>query len=449
MDAAQKHPTVTDWREADWALCSDGYEGEGAIKAKGEVYLPKPPGFSTAGGFADNGRRAYQNYKARAQFPDIMAVSVGAMVGIVHANEIVIDGLPQALEYLHENADGRGLTLVDLHKRITRRLLVEGRFGVLVDAPESGGDPYFASYYGPQIINWDEGFYVLDETHQARDGFKWQRVEQYRVLSLEDETYVARIYGETGEPVTVTPTGQGSRALDFIPFVCGSAKDIGPSIDTPPLVGIARAAKAMYQLSADYRHQLYMSGQETLVAINADAPGAVGAGVVVSIKGSPDLAPDMKYVGPSCIGIDAHREAIEHNRDAAVQSGARLFEQSRQDNESGSARAMRFRSETANLQSIAAVSCAILEQSLQFAARMKGINGEGIIVPAPKDLLDAALTPAEAAQLWSIVRDRGLSYQTFYELVQRGGLASPERTADEEYALIDGADLGEGDAFTP
>jgi len=215
-------------------------------------------------------------------------------------------------------------------------------------------------------------------------------------------------------------------------------------MEAPPMIGIARAALSMYQLSADYRLQLYMSGQETLVAINGPAPTAVGAGVVHEMLGDENLTPDLKYVSPTCAGIQAHLEAIQDNRTIAIQAGARLFEQSGQANESGTARKMRFRSETANLKTVAQSSCSLLEASLRNIAQMLGQSDaviDAITVTPPKDLLDATLTPQEAVALFALVESGGLAQETYYERIQAGGIASQERTFDEEYALIEGGDI--------
>jgi len=423
----------------DWRLCYDAYQGEGDIKQRGATYLPMPSGYA---GHADQGLGAYGAYKARAQFPDIMASSVGAMVGIIHADEIAIE-LPSNMEYLFENVDGEGITLNDFHKNITRNLLVSGRYGVLADAPEAGGDPFLAGYRGDTIINWDVGFFVLNESEMVRDGFAWAQQEKYRVLQLVDGVYMATLHKSDGE-TDVTPTRLGGGALDAIPFAVASAKDMGPDMESPPMIGIARAALAMYQLSADYRLQLYMSGQETLVAINGPAPTAVGAGVVHEMMGDDNTTPDLKYVSPSCSGIEKHLEAIQDNRTVAIQAGARLFEQSAQANESGTARKMRFRSETANLKTVAQSSCSLLEASLRNIARMLGQSDaviKAITVTAPKDLLDATLTPQDAVALFSLVENGGLSQETYYERIQAGGIASQERDFDEEYALIEGGEI--------
>lgn len=445
MSIKEKHPELTAERAAEWQLCEDAANGESAIKSRATTYLPSPSGYSTAAGMSQAGANAaYTAYKMRAQFPDVLAASIGSMIGIIHGKDSDVQ-IPAAMEYLREDADGKGSTLETFHKEITRSLLTKGRYGVLADAPAAGGDPFLAGYDAQTIINWDEGFFVLDETGYQRDGFKWVLTEQHRVLELVDGTYSQTIHGGKGE-VDLSPTRQGGGLLDRVLFEVANARNVSCDIETPPLIGVARAALAMYQLSADYRLQLYMSGQETLVAINGEAPTAVGAGVVHQMTGASDESPpDLKYVGPSCIGIDKHLEAIEHNRDAAVQSGARLFEQSQQAQESGEARKMRFRSETANLQTVAQASAALLERSLRNIALMLGQNEDECVVTAPDDLLDATLTPADAAALWQVVQSRGLSYETFYEQMQKGGIASTERDADKEYALIKKRDTDDDD----
>lgn len=430
----EKHPEYTREREEEWTLCGDAFEGESAVKSKAQLYLAKPSGYKL---HPDGGRDAYGAYRGRAQFPEIFAPSVGAMIGIIHDTEILVE-MPTQMDFLRENADGEENTLDEFHRRITRELLVMGRFGVLAEAPEGGGDPYLAGYRAPVIINWDRDFFVLDESGYVREGFKWNKADRFRVLMLQDGRYVQEVYTDnaTVADEIIMPVARGGSPVPRVPFVVSGARDLVANVETPPLIGVARAAKAIYQLSADYRHQLYMSGQETLVAINGKGPDAVGAGVVHEMKGGEGLTPDLKYVSPSCSGIDAHLRAMEDNRTAAMQAGARLFEQSRAQ-ESGEARSMRFRSETANLQTVADASCACLERALRNVAMLMGLPEDQITVTPPSDLLDQTLTPAEAQQLWQIASTGGMSWQTYYENLAAGGIANPDRDADEEFALID------------
>lgn len=435
QDVKTMHPDLTPDRLSDWKLMRDVMQGARSVKRAGVGYLPMPSGFKAQ---ADGGQEAYEKaYKLRAIVPELLAPSISAMIGIIHAKETQID-IPDGLAPIWENSDGEGMSLEAFHRRITRYLLWLGRYGVLTTAPANGGEPFLAGYAGDSIINWDRDFFVMDESGKRRVGFEWKDNPKFRVLELVDGHYVSTVYeGEDLNTITATePVALGGQRLDFVPFFVGNARDVVPAVETPPLIGIANAIINSYQLSADWRWQLFMSGQETLVAINGEAPKTVGAGVVHQMMGSDTMTPDLKYVSPTCSGIEAHEAAIEKQKEAAVMAGARMFEQEKSSQESGEARKLRFASETANLMSVSQVSAALLERGLKAAARMKGLDEGDIVVNPPKDLLDSTMSPADFSQLFGVYTQGGMSWETFYERGQAGGIFSAERDAEEEYALI-------------
>ena len=433
MGVDAKHPQYTAARLADWRLMRDVMDGESAIKARGEVYLPMPSSYKA---MPDGGTAAYDAYRKRAEFPELAAPAVSAMAGVAHAKEIVVE-LPDGLSYLYEDANGDGMPLEEFHRQITRELLTVGRHAVLADAPAGGGEPYLASYAGESLINWDKDFYVLDESGPVRDGFGWANETRFRVLEMQDGRYAQTVYGEDGKTVegTAAPSAAGGTGLTEIPFAVASAIDLKPDIRTPPLIGVARAALSIYQLDADYRHQLYWSGQETLVVINGPTPEAIGAGACIVVNTGEGVTADVKYVSPSCSGIDAHLKAIEDKRKAAAHAGAKLLEQAETGQESGEARKLRFQSETATLHSILRSACGLLEKGLRYVAQMKGLDPDTITVPVPDSLMDSTMTPADAEALMRVWLEGGISYATFYERLQAGGIASPERDAKAEFAI--------------
>lgn len=429
------HPAVTPSRRAEWMLMRDCMDGEHAVKQRGELYLPKPSGFTSQ---ADGGAAAYNAYRERAQFPELLAPSVAAMIGIIHGREIPID-IPDAMEYLWEDADGKGLPLEAFHRRITRELLVIGGYGILADLPESGGNPWLSGYARDTIINWDYNWFVLDETQMVRKGFIWEQLERYRLLTIDDVAYAQKLY-EAGDEfgLNIEVRAPGGRVLERVPFVLGNALDLSPRVEAPPLIGVANAAKAIYQLSADYRHQLYMSGQETLVAIDGDAPSAVGAGVVHRMNSAGEKQADLKYVSPTCSGIEAHKTAMEDARHAAVMAGARLFEDTSSAQESGEAKKLRYASETATLVSVAQNSCALLERALRNIAMMMNLPEDSVTVEAPTDLMDRTMSPQDFAALFGVYERGGMSWETYFANGQRGGIFSPDDTAEEEQRRLDG-----------
>lgn len=439
MAVDSKHPQYTASRSAEWGLMRAAADGESAIKAAAAKYLPIPSGFLTQ---PDAGVAAYAAYSERANFPEIVAPSISSLVGIAHGREIQIE-IPKAMEYLWEDADGAGQPLEKLHRRITRELLLIGRYGLLADAPEGGGEPYLAGYVGESVINWDRDFFVLDESGPQRDGFDWKQVVRYRVLRLDGGRYVQEVYEGKDDVAVAAPVAMGGKPLALVPFAVASAIDVKPDVRTSPMIGVARAAKAIYQLDADQRWQLYMSGQETLVGINCDPPAMVGAGVSVGVHGSEGMTVDVKYVSPSCSGIEAHATKIKDKLTEAVMAGARLLEQSETVQESGSARSLRFASETATLLTVLQSSCALLERGLRSVAMMKGLPADGIVVSPPSSLLDTTMTPADAEAMVRVWQGGAISYETLHDNLLRGGIASPERDADAELALLDKEDVGE------
>ena len=450
LSAFERHPDYTAEIADEWRLMRDAYRGEVEIKRRGEIYLPMPSGYKHHPGGIDVGIAMYNAYRKRARFPEIVSSAIRGMVGIAHGQEWQIE-LPNALMYLWENSDGKGLPLEALSKRVTKELLITGRYALLADAPPEGGDIYIAGYTAEEVINWSEAddFYVLREEIYERSGEVWTQAIRKRVLELEEGRYVQRVYIDGVLEAEYQPRARGGSALDMIPLTIGGAMDLDLKPDTPPLIGVARASWAHYQIYALYRNALELGVSSTLVGIDVDTPPrAIGPGIYVDIKSSDAHQADLRYVTPGGLEIDALVTSMDREQQSAVRSGAQLFDNSKgSGQESGQARRLRFSAETATLSSIAGASATILERTLKQAAIMAGANPDEVVVAPPQNLLEGRLEPQEIAALLAAWKDGGISYQTLYENLQRGRIASPERDADEESGLLD--DEGEVDQPAP
>lgn len=459
-DVAQIHPdlyeVVEDYR--DMRNCAAGAT---QVKRAGEMYLPMPSGFR---GQNDGGVAMYDAYRMRAQFPDIFAPTIQGMLGILHKNEASIEGMEEGspLFFMHETATSDGLPLESLHKRISEMILTYGRAVALADVPLEGGDPYVAVYQPDALINWSENrdFFVLEEIFRIRNGYSWTTEKKYRVLLLEDGQYVVHMVSEASRSAPAAPAGRtdttkqaedeekarlaeaevleptivGGTPLDVIPLVVAGSRDLSLSPDQIPLSGVANASLALYRLDADYRHQLFMSGQETLVFVGidkADIPSYIGAGVALALPEGCTAS----YVSPTGRGIEAHAQAIRDERDVASTAGSRVFDVSQRGAESGDALRIRSRAASATLVSIALCSAAALEQLLRHCMRIVGGDPETIVVVPNLDFVDSKLTPQQAKELMELWMAGAISYQTFYDNLQSGEIASQERTAAEEQEL--------------
>jgi hypothetical protein len=433
-----KHPEWND-RIDEWRMMRSTIRGEKRIKEDGQTWLPMPAGFAKQ---KDKGLRLYNSYRTRAQFPEFVAPTVNGLTGIICHAEIEID-LPTAMEPLWEKATADGLTLEAFYSMIVAEVMATGRYGILAEASKEGSDiPWLAGYVAESIINWseDRSFFVLDESGLQRSGFAWTEGRAYRVLELEDGRYRQReVTGDNEAETPIDPTRRGGDSMMEIPFVVVGAVNNEVKPGEIPLIQVARSAVAIYQLSADYRFQLYQTGQETLFIFNADAPDAVGAGVVISIKAKSkeDHPPKAEYVGPKGIGIEKHRQAILDEREVAAQAGAKLFDTESAVQESGEAKKIRYAAQTATLTTISQSTAKGLEKALRHIAVMMGQDPEAVVVHPNLQFLESALSPTEAKALVDMWVSRAISYETLYGNLQRGEIASKDRTAEEELELID------------
>lgn len=476
------HPDYDQYK-TEWALMRDTISGERRVKDKREEYLPKPDGMramesSENEGEPELGRSMYEAYLKRARFPDVVKPAIAAMVGTMHRVAATIT-MPDVLDPLRESATPEGLPLEALHKRITRELLSAGRYGVAADVKEGGEaggvTPYLVGYLAENIRNWSgEGtFYVLDESYYDRDGFAWKTVERYRVVEQDEETKavyvrifekrdgnIVEIVVESEDPIAAPDeyeitdgrllTRTGGAALERMPVVIGNATDIVDSPDDPPLIGMARAAIAAYQLYADYRHQLFWSGQETLVITGLSSnddlalPKAVGAGVMLVLPEDTDA----KYIGTEGKGIAAHKTAIDDELSRAAKVAAMTYETRGEGVESGEARRMRLRESTVKLIDVALTSAGILERALKVLAEWTNANPDDVSVVPSLQFLDTKLSPDEIEALLKAWMAGAISKQTLYDRLLEGEIATHDRSFEEEEDLIsqEAPDLDDGTA---
>ena len=438
MSVETKHPDYSD-RESEWRIMSDTLRGAKAIKEGTDSYLPIPSGFMEQD---DKGVGAYAAYIMRGQFPDIVSPTSRGMVGLIHKTELDVK-LPKGMEFLIENSNGDNLPLEMFATRITTGIMNKGRFAILADVPKEGGQPYLAGYNAEALINWsaERDFFVLDESGRERNGFDWANIKRHRVLTLTDNVYQVQEYKELVAGDAIIPQRAGrAGSLDTIPLVVIGPTDNSLTPETPPLLGVANSALAVYRLDADYRHQIYQAGQETLFVFSQDpkkqTPSVVGSGVIVGLPAAQGV--DAKYVGPSGQMISANRVAIIDERNNAVSLGAKLFDgDQKQGPESGEALKLRFGAQTATLTTIAKTSAFALEKALRFIATFLNLDPEEVIVTPNVEFVANIMTAGDAMQLVNMWQRGAISYETLYDNLQRGRIASPERSSEEEQALID------------
>lgn len=456
MSLKTTHPQYAEKVEA-WTAMRDFYKGEGKVKDAGVTYLPPTAGMVLDGMEPNNiGYKLYQAYKDRAVFPDYVKEGVEALIGLIHQHDAKIE-LPERMQYLLESATVDGESLMMLLRKINEEQLISGRIGLLVDLPKdpdpSNPQPFISMYVAESVTNWDDGasieginnlnMVVLNESGMVRDGFTWKFTEKYRVLELREGLYEQGAFEGDNyvQDAMQIPMLRG-KTLNKIPFVFINSKDLISTPDNPPLMGLGQLCLSIYRGEADYRQNLHMQGQDTLVTVGGirnpnSVPGQdddavrVGAGSRIDVE----MGGDAKFIGVSSTGLSEQRNSLENDRKRAEFKAGQLIGNQSIKNESGNAMLARLAAQTANLNQISMSSGEGLQTALRHIAEWMGEDPKKVKVTPNTEFTNAASNAQELVYLMT-ARSLGapLSMRSIHTSLKERGYTQMDY--DEEMKLV-------------
>ena len=117
-----------------WEFINDFYKGEFRVKDRNTLYLPNP--FSSAD--KDTATNEYNAFLNRTPFLAITTRTTNAMVGLINRKPVVAE-LPEKLKYLIDSFNGEGLRLDQHINRTVGEVVRLGRYGLMGELPNSGG----------------------------------------------------------------------------------------------------------------------------------------------------------------------------------------------------------------------------------------------------------------------------------------------------------------------
>jgi len=443
----------------------DAYKGERKVKSKNATYLPYTSSqiLDGAGVNVESvGSRAYLAYKTRARFPNFVREAVQTAIGMMHSQPPEIK-LPKSMEGIRSS---KGESLPDLLRRINTEQLTTGRLAVMADMPTNpapGKDlPYLTTYISERVINWDDGqveelvpqvlnMVVLEETEQVRkDNFNWDEDEKYRVLTIgkDDVNQDVGIYKqgvfEDGQYIAgmmKAPSWRGT-TLNKLPLVIINAADLTSDVDDPPILNLANLCMTIYRADADYRQNLFMQGQDTLVTSggNFDETDTIriGAGARLDLP----LGADAKYIGVGGKGLSEQREALQSLESQAGSMGAQTLDSTSRERESGDSLRIRVAARTADMNQIVETGAAGLEMVLKVCAEWMGENPDEVRVKPNKEFGEMPLTGQTMVEI-ATARSLGfpISAKSMHDLAFRRRMTM--MTFEEEQAAASSEDTEE------
>ena len=242
-------------QEAHWILIEDLMQGTYGMRKKHRRYLPQEPREQD---------ESYDNRLARSVCPPYYIRLERMLAGMLTRKPVRLDDTADIIREQLFDVDLQGNDLNVWTYETARRMIRYGHVGVLVDAPSTGGRPYWVTYTPRQILGWrtetQEGKQVLtmlrlSETVTVPDGLYGEKeVQQIRVLTPGE--YQLHQKQDNSDFQVVD---EGRTSLSEIPFSIAYAQRHGFMESRPPLEDIAELNLKTYQIQSDLDNQLHIS----------------------------------------------------------------------------------------------------------------------------------------------------------------------------------------------
>jgi hypothetical protein len=422
-------------------------------------YLPQPNATDTS---PENQAR-YESYVERAQFYNVTGRTLDGMTGQVFQRDPVYK-IPENLQFMLEDSDGRGIGLVQQSKRAVRTVLPYGRMGILVDFPptETGvtkGDidsgkirPTITLYDPWDIINWDTtvrgarrilSLLVLREyVNVSDDEFQYKQGIQYRVLRLSGNVYSQQLYkqdskGNYKADQSFVIKDASGKQMEEIPFRFVGSENNDESVDKPPMYDIASLNIGHYRNSADYEESAFICGQPTLALTGLSEDwvknilkGSVAIGSRAAIPLPQNAGIELLQADPNTMPKDA----MEHKERQMVSLGAKLVQQ-QQVQRTATESIMETSAETSILADVAR------NVSTAFTWALKQCHAFITTAKVPTDLSFELNTQFELAQMSADDQSKfiaawqkgAIAYKELRNVLRKAGVATmPDEEAQAE-----------------
>ena len=440
-----------------WTMIDDFSQGEKQVKSKKINYLMKNPEWTDL---------EYLDYLIASPFTNFSSRSINALLGAMFLKDPQIK-LPQSIEYLHKNSDGKNNGLLQLVRRMSVEAIKKGRSGLYVDFPKvvttsgstasikdtEGLQANLALYDARNIINWKEDeegltMVVLEETYACPDAlladeFSTEMKVQYRVLKRVNGVFSVTVYRNKEAYDTFTPKDYYGKPLSYIPFFFNGSVNNDAECDTPPVYEIVSKNKSHYQLEAEIMRSIRLVGAPMLTI----SMGEIQAEQFLALN---DLNTDdgtertLKF-GSSrglILGTGGRAELIQAEANGMAQTkadnilseaimlGARLVTKS-----AGRMTAEQVRiessAETGVITSIAKNIEDALTNALTAVQQMMSPTFEPMVIVMNTEFI-ATSPDAQVLMFASQMTDLGrIAPVDMFDILKRSGLISSERTFEE------------------
>lgn len=430
-----------------WHRCRVITQGSDAVKRGGETFLPRLKGQKGS---------MYEAYKGRALFFEASARTVQGILGALCSKEPRLEAPSGNVEFF-ESVVPYQTPIKSFIRKIAEELIIVGRCGLFLDAPEEG-EPYLAFYEAESIINWRTKIVdgkeiltlvVLREEYDEPLEFFTEKLIRYRVLQLNDQgNYVQNVYikNEKGNNkdkfvrlgAEIIPTKSGV-PLTYIPFFFVNSTGTTTEVSLPPIIGLVNVNISHYKSSADIEHARHFTALPTLLVwgFETDNPEDLYIGSETAWVTSGPQA-DAKYLEYSGSGLTELRLALESKEQMMVVLGANLLAAPKPASESADNQKLKRSGENHVIANIADSLGEGLTIALRALADWRAIAAfDSLEIEINKQYMQATPDAPLIGQLVSMLQTGAMSWETFQYNLNTQGLIPDGLTPDDERTQIE------------
>ena len=429
----------------------DCIDGQKCIKDKTIEYLP-----------ADKWQRKHQEdylaYLKRALFFNYTRKTLNRYVGMLDMGDPTISFSSKEIEFLKDNATQYGDNLKALQRRINIAQLKHGLCCLLLESTGMDDLPFVIQEYSANAFlrtkfTYESGkshikFVLLDES-----GYEYDlrtktnvMVMQMRVLGLDakGEYYQATLRTpsewldfdiDNPEGDVSYPDFHGKR-MNRIPFTWAGAYSLsGSSFTEPPIMNVADAEISLYQLYADYRQVMFMTGQSPLVIQGLKGTAeeisrqmkelSVGSGAVLGLP----VGATAGYLEMAGASLQTIANEIEKIKELCTESALSIADT--KSNLSGVAVQILQDSTTSPLQMINSVAGDAITEQLRYAAKWVGVSEEKVLETRYVPSRDFAKQNLSMQELAAIENSEILTFAEKRKIFAENGVGDRDKSPEE------------------
>jgi hypothetical protein len=419
----------------DYTMVRDCFNGSRAVKEAGTAYLPQLTGQQ---------QTDYDNYKYRALFFPITSKTAVTMVGLATTKPPKCEFPKEMADYFKDTENEYQFT--ETYVSVFTEVLLMGRYGILLDSPQEGGDITLCPYIAENIVNWEFDdqskklkMLLLKEHYFVAGDNKFERVAacRYRHCYLnENGTYCVEMLDDDLEPLDgyiMMPMFDG-RLIDFIPFTPFGATGLHYSVDKPPMLDISTINISHYLSSADLEWGRHIVGLPTPVITGMDSGSKLHIGGTAAwvLPNAEAKAFYLEFMGG---GLKSLENAMTEKVGLMSSMSARMIDNSTRGSEAAETVKLRYMSESAGLiHTIGAIEGGLNAMYNQLS-KLKGLD-ELVKILFSREIIGVGISLKDMKVLFDAYFQAGISKETLLYNLRRLEAVDPNRSDADELSAI-------------